>query len=142
MVLVPLLVAPAVMAAASLIERRLGPSAAGWVAALPVAFAVAVVAVSVDATAHVAASMALSAAAHVSAQVVFGVVFAGVMQRRVFCSVPGPAYSPIWPARCSSRTCRQLSSFSSRSARWWSRRGSCRPAKFGVARLGIGRPPP
>jgi hypothetical protein len=82
MVLVPLLFAPAVMAAASLIERRLGPSAAGWVAALPVAFAVAVVAVSVDTTLQVAASMALSAAAHVGAQVVFGVVFAGVLQRR------------------------------------------------------------
>ena len=81
MVLVPLLFAPAVMAAASLIERRLGPSAAGWVAALPVAFAVAVVAVSVDTTPHVAASMALSAAAHVGAQVVFGVVFAGVLRR-------------------------------------------------------------
>jgi hypothetical protein len=82
MVLVPLLFAPAAMAAASLIERRLGPSAAGWVAALPVAFAVAVVAVSVDTTPHVAASMALSAAAHVAAQVVFGVVFACVLQRR------------------------------------------------------------
>ncbi|MFG2041593.1 hypothetical protein [Dactylosporangium sp. NPDC048998] len=82
MILIPLLLAPAVMAAAALIERRLGPSAAGWVAALPLAFAVAVAAVTVDANPQAAGSMALSAAAHVPAQVVLGVVLARVLRRR------------------------------------------------------------
>ena len=95
MVLVPLLIAPVVMAAAFLIERRLGPSAAGWVAALPVAFAVAVVALSVDTTAHVAAAMALSAAAHVPAQVVSASSSPASCSAGAFPSVPGPACSPI-----------------------------------------------
>ena len=82
MVLVSLLFAPAVMATAALIERRLGPAAAGWIAALPVAFAVAVVAVAVDTTPHAAGMMALSASTHVLAQVAFGVVFASVLRRR------------------------------------------------------------
>ncbi|HEY3188285.1 MAG TPA: hypothetical protein VGJ70_12480 [Solirubrobacteraceae bacterium] len=82
MVFVSLILAPLVMAAAALIERRLGPSAAGWVAALPIAFSVAVVAVSLDAGSRPAGTMALSAATHVPAQVVFGVVFAGVLMRR------------------------------------------------------------
>jgi hypothetical protein len=81
-IVVSLLLAPVVMAAAAQIERRLGPSAAGWVAALPIAFAVAVVAVSLDAGSGPASRMALSAATHVPAQVVFGVVFAGVLLRR------------------------------------------------------------
>ncbi len=81
-IFVSVLLAPVVMAAAALIERRLGPSAAGWVAALPVAFAVAVVAVSLDAGGGAAGTMALSAAAHVPAQVAFGVVFAAVLMRR------------------------------------------------------------
>ncbi|WP_344515288.1 hypothetical protein [Dactylosporangium maewongense] len=82
MVLVSLALAPAVMALAALIERRLGPSAAGWIAALPVAFAVSVVAVAVDTTPHAAAAMALSAARQVSAQVAFSVAFAWVLRRR------------------------------------------------------------
>ena len=82
MILVPLLFAPVVMAAAAVVERRLGPSAAGWVAALPVSFAVAVVAVILDAGAGAASTMALSAATHVLAQAAFGVVFAGVVVRR------------------------------------------------------------
>jgi hypothetical protein len=77
-----LLLAPAVMAAAALIERRLGASAAGWVAALPIAFAVGVLAVTLDAGNRPASTMALSAATHVPAQVIFGVVFAGVLMRR------------------------------------------------------------
>jgi hypothetical protein len=81
-ILISLLLAPGVMAVAALVERRLGPSAAGWVAALPVSFAVAVIAVSVDAGTRTASTMALSAATHVPAQVVFGVVFAGVLMRR------------------------------------------------------------
>jgi hypothetical protein len=81
-ILVSLLIAPLVMAAAVLIERRLGPSAAGWVAALPVSFAVSVAAVTLDAGTGTASTMALSAATHVPAQVVFGIVFAGVLLRR------------------------------------------------------------
>lgn len=77
-----LLIAPVVMAAAISIERRLGPSAAGWVAALPVSFAVAVVAVTLDAGTGTASTMALSAATHVPAQVMFGIVFAAVLTRR------------------------------------------------------------
>jgi hypothetical protein len=81
-IVISLLLAPIVMAAAALMERRLGPSAAGWVAALPVAFAVAVVAVTLDAGTGPASTMALSAATHVPAQVSFGVFFAGVLVRR------------------------------------------------------------
>ncbi|MET0684842.1 MAG: hypothetical protein ABW060_05970 [Solirubrobacteraceae bacterium] len=82
MTCLPLLLAPLVVAGAAAVERRLGPSAAGWTAALPFSFAVAVVAVTVDAGPGTAAAMALSAAAHVPAQVLFGVVFAGVLLRR------------------------------------------------------------
>lgn len=82
MIALSLLLAPAVMTLAATIERRLGPSAAGWVAALPISFTAAVVAVTIDAGAGPASTMALSAAAHVPAQVGFGVVFAGVLLRR------------------------------------------------------------
>jgi len=82
MIFVSLLIAPLVTAAAAVIERRLGPAAAGWVAALPIAFAVAVVTVSLDAGSGSASSMALSAATHVPAQVLFGLVFAGALMRR------------------------------------------------------------
>ena len=90
-ILFSLLIAPVVMAAAVSIERRLGPSAAGWVAALPVSFAVAVVAVTLDAGTRTASAMALSAAAHTPAQVGFGIVFAAVLTRRglAFGSVAG-----------------------------------------------------
>ncbi|HEX8629416.1 MAG TPA: hypothetical protein VF755_14725 [Catenuloplanes sp.] len=82
MVFLSLLLAPVVMATAALIERRLGPAAAGWIAALPVAFAVAVVTVAIDTTPQTAGSMALSAATHVLAQVAFGVVFAWALRQR------------------------------------------------------------
>jgi hypothetical protein len=81
-IVVSLVLAPFVMVAAVLIERRLGPSAAGWVAALPVSFAVAVLAVTLDAGTGTASTMALSASTHVPAQVLFGVVFAAVLIRR------------------------------------------------------------
>jgi hypothetical protein len=80
-VFLSLLLAPALMAAAALIGQRLGPAAAGWVVALPVSFAVSVVAVTLDAGTRTATAMALSAATHVPAQVVFAVVFAGVLRR-------------------------------------------------------------
>jgi hypothetical protein len=82
MLVLSLLLAPVVMAAAGQVGRRLGPSAAGWVAALPITFSVAVIAVSLDAGAPAAATMALSAATHVPAQVAFAVVFASVLLRR------------------------------------------------------------
>ena len=82
MVVVPMLVVPFVVAAASLVERRLGPSAAGWLVALPIGFAVAVVAVGIDAGGRAASTMALSAAAHVPAQACFAVVFAAALARR------------------------------------------------------------
>jgi hypothetical protein len=81
-ILFSLLIAPVVMAAAVLTERRLGPSAAGWVVALPVSFAVAVVAVTMDAGTETSRTMALSAATHVPAQVAFGIAFAAVLVRR------------------------------------------------------------
>jgi hypothetical protein len=84
-----LLLAPAVMAAVALVERRLGPSAAGWVAALPASFSVAVVAVALDAGGRAAGAMALSAGTHVPAQVLFAAVFAGVLRRRGL--LPGAA---------------------------------------------------
>lgn len=82
MVFISLLIAPVVMVAAAAVERRLGPSAAGWVAALPVSFTVAIVAVALDAGDGTASRMALSAAAHVPAQVVFALAFAAVLTRR------------------------------------------------------------
>ena len=93
MLLIPLLLAPAVVAAATLIERRLGPSAAGWVAALPVSFSVAVLAVTLDGGSGAAGAMALSAAAHVPAQVAFGVAFAAVLTRRGL--LPGAAVGAL-----------------------------------------------
>ena len=77
-----MLIAPLVVAIATMIERRLGPSAGGWVAALPIGFTVAVVAVMLDSGGHAAAELALSAAAHVPEQLCFAVVFALVMTRR------------------------------------------------------------
>lgn len=81
MVLVPVLIAPALMAAATAVERRLGASAAGWVAALPVSLAVALFAVAVDSSTGRASALALSAATHVFAQVVFGIVSAAALVR-------------------------------------------------------------
>lgn len=82
MIFISLLIAPVLMAAAALAERRLGPAAAGWVAALPVSFAVAAAAAAMAAGNSTARTMALSAAAHVPAQIVFAVVFAAVLTRR------------------------------------------------------------
>jgi hypothetical protein len=81
MVFASVLIAPALMAAATAVERRLGASAAGWVAALPVSLAVAVLAVAADSNASRASAMALSAATQVFAQVVFGIVFAAALVR-------------------------------------------------------------
>jgi hypothetical protein len=77
-----MLLAPTVMAVASAVERRSGASAAGWVAALPVAFAVAVTGVGLDLGNRAAGAMALSAAGHVSAQIAFAVGFAATLRAR------------------------------------------------------------
>jgi hypothetical protein len=82
MVVLCALCAPLMLASATMVERRLGPSAGGFVAALPGGFAVAVVAVSLDAGGRAASTMALSAGTHVPAQLCFAVVFAGVSQVR------------------------------------------------------------
>jgi hypothetical protein len=82
MLLAAILLAPLMMATATRVERRLGPSAAGWLVALPLGFAVAVVAVGIDAGGRAASTMALSAGAHVPGQLCFAVVFAGVLTRR------------------------------------------------------------
>ncbi len=63
-------------------ERRLGAYAAGWVAALPVAFAVAATGVDLASGGRAASTMALSAAGHVPAQVAFAASFAATLRRR------------------------------------------------------------
>ncbi|HMK97838.1 MAG TPA: hypothetical protein VK425_09855 [Acidimicrobiales bacterium] len=80
-IFVVLPLAPAVMLLAAAAERRLGPSAAGWVAALPVAFAVAATGVDLGSGGRAAATMALSAAGHVPAQIAFASSFAAVLRR-------------------------------------------------------------
>jgi hypothetical protein len=67
---------------ASAVERRLGAAAAGWVAALPVAFAITVIGVGVDAGAGAVALLALSAAGHVAAQIGFAVCAVAAIRRR------------------------------------------------------------
>jgi hypothetical protein len=49
MVLATMLLAPAVMGFAAAVEQRLGAAAAGWAAALPVAFTTTVIGVGVAA---------------------------------------------------------------------------------------------
>lgn len=80
-IVLPLVLSPAVMAAATLVERRVGPAGAGWFAALPLAFAVAVVTVTVDAGSAAAQTMALSAAAHVPAQLCLALVAGRLLLR-------------------------------------------------------------
>jgi hypothetical protein len=70
------------MALATLVERRVGPVAAGWIAGLPPSLAVAVGAISLDAGPDTARAVALSAATHVPAQIAFAVVFAAALTRR------------------------------------------------------------
>lgn len=82
MLVVPLVIAPAVVAAAARVERRLGSSAAGWVVSLPVVVVIAVASVDLDAGSLAAAGLALGVASHVSAQVVLALVVASVMLRR------------------------------------------------------------
>lgn len=73
----PLLAAPLLMVLASFVERRLGPAAAGIVAAAPFSIAIIVVALGAEGPA-----VAASAGAHVVAQVAFALAFAWVIVRR------------------------------------------------------------
>jgi hypothetical protein len=82
MVLFLMLLAPTVMGVASAVERRLGACAAGWVAALPVALAVAVIAVGIDLGEQAAAVMAMSASGQVAAQIAFAVTSVAALRRR------------------------------------------------------------
>ena len=82
MLAAPLVLAPAVVASAALVERRLGSSAAGWVVSLPVVVVIAVASVDAGAGRRAAAELALGAASHVSAQVVLALVVATVLLRR------------------------------------------------------------
>jgi uncharacterized membrane protein (GlpM family) len=63
------------------VERRLGPMAAAWVASLPIAITVAVVAVTVSDGVGAARAMALSAATEMPAQLIFAIVFSTVLIR-------------------------------------------------------------
>ena len=69
------------MLLATLVERRLGPAAGGWTTALPLGFAVTLVAMAMTAGPATAGTVAASAAGRVSAQVVFGLLFGAALAR-------------------------------------------------------------
>ena len=79
--LVAAVLAPLLMLLATSVERRLGPAAGGWTTALPVGFAVTLVAMALTAGPATAGTVAASAAGHVPAQVVFGLLFGAVLTR-------------------------------------------------------------
>ena len=81
MIVVALILAPVLMLLVSFVEHRLGPSAAGWAAALPVTLAVSVAAVIAHEGATRGGQVALRAASFAPAQVAFAIVFAGVLWR-------------------------------------------------------------
>lgn len=69
------------MLVAAAVERRRGSSAAGWIAALPVGFVLAILAVTLDQGTSNAAVLALSAGAHVVAQIAFAIAVAHTVLR-------------------------------------------------------------
>ncbi len=79
--LLPVVLAPSLMVAISLAERRFGPGMAGRLNALPLSIALAVLGVAADRGARAGAAVAESAAAHVPAQVAFALAFAAVLVR-------------------------------------------------------------
>ena len=81
MVVVPLLLAPLLMAVATVLERRIGPAVAGWVGAAPVIIVIALFAVSADLGPGAAALLAGGAAEHVVAQVAYAAAFALLVRR-------------------------------------------------------------
>src|SRR4029450_8911406 len=82
MLLMALLVATALMIAATGAERRFGAAAAGWIGATPSTIVLAVLVVGSDAGRGAAAELAAGATAHVGAQVAFAVAFGTVLRRR------------------------------------------------------------
>ncbi|HYB17818.1 MAG TPA: hypothetical protein VEF71_20450 [Streptosporangiaceae bacterium] len=81
MLLIATVLAPLIMLLAASVERRLGPAVGGWITALPLGFAVTLVAMALTAGPATAGSVAASAAGHVSAQVVFGLLFGAALAR-------------------------------------------------------------
>jgi len=79
--LIAIVLAPLVMFLAISAEGRLGPAAGGWIAGLPIAFAVTLFAVARTTGAMTASRVAASAAGHVPAQVAFGLIFGAVLVR-------------------------------------------------------------
>jgi hypothetical protein len=69
------------MLLATAAEGRLGPAAGGWIAGLPIAFAVTLFAVARTTGAMTASRVAASAAGHVPAQVAFGLIFGAALVR-------------------------------------------------------------
>jgi hypothetical protein len=80
MILIPLVLAPVLMFAAIAAEKRFGAAAGGWVAALPVALPLGVLAVAADSGSTVATALVSSAGAHVVPQVIFAATFAVVLR--------------------------------------------------------------
>ena len=70
------------MVAATLVENRFGPAAAGWVAAAPITISVASLVVGIEYGRHAAAALTESSAEHVTAQIAFAIAFAVVLRRR------------------------------------------------------------
>ena len=141
-IVVSLLLAAVVMAAAALIERRLGPSAAGWVAALPIAFAVAVVAVSAG---RRKPSGEHDGAERRDARPGAGRLRGGLRRRadprRLAPRRRRRNYGVRRLLGPPSGRSRPLSPWHPRSPCSRSRRDSCRPAARGPDRHAAGRPP-
>ena len=79
--MLPVVLAPALIVAISLAERRFGPGVAGRLNAIPLSIALAVLGVAADRGARAGAAVAEAAAAHVPAQVAFALAFAAVLTR-------------------------------------------------------------
>ena len=81
MLVLPVVLAPSLIVAISLAERRFGPGVAGRLNAIPLSIALAVLGVAADRGARAGAAVAEAAAAHVPAQVAFALAFAAVLTR-------------------------------------------------------------
>jgi hypothetical protein len=91
--LLPVALAPLLIVAISVAERRFGPAVAGRLNSIPVSISLAVLGVAADRGAKAGADVAEAAAAHVPAQVAFALAFAAVLVklrgRRHACVVAG-----------------------------------------------------
>jgi len=79
--LLPVVLAPSLIVAISLAERRFGPGMAGRLNAIPLSIALAVLGVAADRGARAGAAVAEAAAAHVPDQVAFALAFAAMLAR-------------------------------------------------------------